>query len=68
MVQFALAMRLLEALRIQAAKIAADLDNSKLFTHMGDRGAFREEIIKDFLRPFLPNCYGLSSGEIFSMN
>jgi hypothetical protein len=38
-------MRLLEALRIQAAKIAADLDNSRLFTHMGDRGAFREEII-----------------------
>lgn len=68
MVQFALAMRLLEALRIQAAKIAADLDNSKLFTHMGDRGAFREEIIKDFLRPFLPDCYGLSSGEIFSMS
>ena len=46
-------MRLLEALRIQAAKIAADLDHSKLFTHMSDRGAFREEIIKDFLRPFL---------------
>jgi hypothetical protein len=61
-------MRLLEALRNQAAKIAADLDNSKLFTHMGDRGAFREAIIKDFLRPFLPDCYGLSSGEIFSLS
>ena len=67
-VQFPLAMRLLEALRNQTAKIAADLDNSKLFTHMGDRGAFREAIIKDFLRPFLPDCYGLSSGEIFSMS
>src|ERR1035441_10286665 len=67
-VQFLLAMRLLEALRNQTAKIAADLDNSKLFTHMGDRGAFREAIIKDFLRPFLPDCYGLSSGEIFSMS
>jgi hypothetical protein len=61
-------MRLLEALRNQTAKIAADLDNSKLFTHMGDRGAFREAMIKDFLRPFLPDCYGLSSGEIFSMS
>jgi hypothetical protein len=63
-----LAMRLLEALRNQSAKIAADLENSKLFTHMGDRGSFREAIIKDFLRPFLPDCFGLSSGEIFSMN
>jgi hypothetical protein len=61
-------MRLFEALRNQSAKIAADLENSKLFTHMGDRGSFREAIIKDFLRPFLPDCFGLSSGEIFAMN
>lgn len=59
-------MHLLQALRNQAAKIAADIENSKLFTQMGDRGSFRECIIRDFLRPFLPDCYGLSSGEIFS--
>jgi hypothetical protein len=59
-------MSLLRALRNQSAKITADLENSKLFTHMGDRGSFREAIIREFLRPFLPECYGLSSGEIFA--
>lgn len=59
-------MSLLQALRNQSAKISADLENSKLFTHMGDRGRFREAIIRDFLRPFLPECYGLSGGEIFA--
>lgn len=33
---------------------------------MGDRGNHREMIIRDFLRPFLPDCYGLSTGEVFS--
>lgn len=61
-------MRLIQALRNQTAKIAAELENSKLFDHMGDRGSFRECIIKEFLRPFLPDCYGLSSGEIFSVD
>lgn len=59
-------MRFLQALRNEAAKVTANIEQSKLFTHMGDRGAFREAIIKDFLRPFLPECYGLSSGEVFS--
>jgi len=59
-------MHLLQALRNQAAKIRADLNNSNLFAHMGDRGSYREMIIRDFLRPFLPDCYGLSTGEVFS--
>jgi hypothetical protein len=29
---------------------------------MGDRGEFRERIIKRFLRPCLPECFGLGSG------
>jgi hypothetical protein len=61
-------MHLLQALRNQALKIRADLDNSKLFAHMGDRGSYREAIIRDFLRPFLPDCYGLSTGEVFSVD
>jgi len=59
-------VRLLQALRNEAAKIEADLKNSSLFSHMGDRGNHRESIIQAFLRPFLPQCYGLSSGEVFS--
>lgn len=59
-------MRLLQAIRNQTARIAAHFEDSKLFTHRGDRGTFREEIISEFLRPFLPECYGLNSGEIFA--
>jgi hypothetical protein len=33
---------------------------------MGDRGEFRDKILARFLRPFLPPCYGLDSGEVFS--
>jgi len=47
-------------------KIAAELKDSQLFTQMGDRGDFREAIIRRFLRPFLPECYGLSTGEVFA--
>jgi hypothetical protein len=59
-------MQLLQSLRNEARKIAADIENSKLFTNMGDRGAFREAIVANFLRPFLPECYGLSNGEVFA--
>jgi len=59
-------MRLLEAVRLDAAGIADRVRQSNLFTQMGDRGEFREQIISEFLRPYLPSCYGLSPGEIFA--
>ena len=59
-------MRLLDALRIEAEGLVAKVQQSNLFSHMGDRGEFREQIIQQFLRPFLPPCYGLSPGEVFS--
>ena len=59
-------MKLLEAMRRRGLRIASELEESKLFDQMGDRGRFREAVIRDFLRPFLPLSYGLSSGEIFS--
>lgn len=59
-------MRLLQALRNAASRMAADFEDSNLFTHSGDKGEFREDIIGKFLRPFLPNCYGIGSGQVFS--
>jgi hypothetical protein len=59
-------MQLLQAVRNQASKIAAEISDSNLFGQMGDRGTFREGIIKHFLRPFLAECYGLHEGEVFS--
>jgi hypothetical protein len=58
--------KLLEALRRRGKRIAHELEESKLYEQMVDRGRFREAVIRDFLRPFLPPRYGLSSGEIFS--
>jgi len=59
-------MHLLQALRNAAIRMEADLEDSKLFTHPGDKGEFREHVIGKFLRPFLPNCYGIGSGLVFS--
>lgn len=58
--------KLLEALRRRGKRIWHELEESKLYEQMVDRGRFREAVIRDFLRPFLPLRYGLSSGEIFS--
>lgn len=59
-------MTLLDAVRLDAAGIADRMQQSNLFTQMGDRGEFREQVIQEFLRPYLPPCYGLDPGEIFS--
>lgn len=59
-------MKLLFALRNAAQRLAIDFEDSKLFQHSGDKGEFRERIISQFLRPFLPECYGIGSGEVFA--
>ena len=58
--------KFLESVRNQAQRLTIDVSNSNLFVHTGNRGHFRERIIEEFLRPLLPNCYGLGTGEIFS--
>ena len=57
-------MQLRQALRNAANRMAVDFEDSKLFTHSGDKGEFREHIIAKFLRPFLSKCYGLGSGQV----
>lgn len=58
-------MRLMQALRAQSQDVKSGFEKSKLFEHHVDRGTFREAVIQDFLRPFLPERYGLISGEVF---
>jgi hypothetical protein len=62
------AMQLLDALRNSVQRLQADLEDSRLLSHCGDRGEFRERIIEEFLRPYLPRCYGVGSGEVFSVD
>lgn len=61
-------MKLLEALRNSVKRLEAEISDSCLFEHMGDRGEFRERILESFLRPYLPKCYGLGSGAAFSID
>ena len=61
-------VKLLEALRISAEQAQVEIERSGLFKHKGDRGEYRERIIQEFLRPYLPECYGLGRGEVFSAN
>ena len=46
-------------------RIEADFDFSAIIDHNCSKGTFREQIIKNFLRPFLPGCYGVSGGQAF---
>ena len=61
-------VKLLEALRISAEQVRVKVEESGLFQHRGERGEYREKIVKEFLRPYLPECYGLGRGEVFSAN
>ena len=55
----------LSMLRKSIDRIKADFDFSADIDHNTSKGTFREEVIKKFLRPFLPNAYGLSGGQAF---
>ena len=57
--------KLLTALRNATKKIEAELADSSLFTHAGEIGTIRENIIGKFLRPYLPDCYSIGTGQIF---
>lgn len=55
----------LEMLKKSINRIEADFDFSAIIDHNCSKGTFREQIIKNFLRPFLPGCYGVSGGQAF---
>lgn len=55
----------LEMLRKSIRRVEADFNLSALINHNSSKGSVREYIIKNFLRPFLPKCYGISGGQAF---
>jgi len=61
-----LGSKLLRAVRNGVSRLDSHIEDSNLFEQHVDRGSFREQIIEEFLRPFLPKCYGIASGEVFS--
>lgn len=58
-------MTIYDALLTAAPILEAKFNESKVITHSGNKGTFRECILNDIIRPFLPMQYGLSSGECF---
>lgn len=59
-------MKLLDALRNHAKIADLKFEGTADYSHKLTKGELRERVLRDFLRPFLPNCYGLGSGEVFS--
>lgn len=59
-------MQFIQALKNAAKKLETEFEDSKLFTHSGEKGEFREDIINKLIRPFIPERFGIGSGQIFS--
>ncbi len=51
---------------ILSRKLKEDLENlSKLLPHSGEEGAAKEEAIKEFIRTYVPERFGVESGFVF---
>ncbi|MGN8946195.1 DUF6602 domain-containing protein [Bariatricus sp. HCP28S3_E4] len=61
-------MNYVDAIKKTAKRLDAEFETSELIKHNPSKGVFREYIIKNCIRPFLPDAYGLSSGECFDMS
>lgn len=57
---------LLEALRCQADLALAKLQVTTMSKNPSIKGASREEVIREFMRCFLPASYAIGHGEVFS--
>ncbi len=61
-------MTIYNALLTAAPLLEAQFKESTIINHSASKGAFREFILKEIIRPYLPFQYGLSSGECFDIN
>lgn len=61
-------MNYIDAIRKTAKRLEAEFEKSELVMHNQSKGIIREYIIKNCIRPFLPDAYGISSGECFDIN
>lgn len=52
----------LETLKLSTKRIATDFEATKQVWHNASAGMLREKVIKDILKPYLPDCYGISGG------
>lgn len=55
----------LTMLQKSISKLEAEFKFNASIEHNGSKGAIREFVVKEFLRPYLPKCYGVASGQAF---
>lgn len=54
-------MNYIDALRKTSKKLDAEFNESELIIYSHSKGVFREYIVKNCIRPFLPDAYGISN-------
>lgn len=58
-------MTLYDVIKAAVPKLEAEYNMSKVVNHSASKGALREYLLKEIIRPFLPKRYGLCNGECF---
>lgn len=58
-------MSLYDMIKSAVPKLDVEYNMSKIVHHSASKGALREYILKDIIRPFMPKRYGLCNGECF---
>lgn len=61
-------MNLIDTFRNHSKTLEAKSSGLNLIHHSGDRGMEREDVLKDFLTPLLPERFGIGTGEIRATN
>jgi len=58
-------LTLYDVIKAATPKLEAEYNMSRIVQHAASKGALREFLLKDIIRPFLPQRYGLCNGECF---
>lgn len=58
-------MTLYDVIKTATPKLEAEYNMSKIVQHSASKGALREFLLREIIRPFLPKRYGLCNGECF---
>ena len=58
-------MALYDIIKAATPRLDAEYNMSKIVQHSASKGALREFLLKEIIRPFLPKRYGLCNGECF---
>lgn len=54
-----------EVLKSSVLNLEAEYEKSKNLNHRGNKGTYRERLLDEILKQFLPKRYGITSGESF---